>query len=299
MRIFVTGGTGFVGGVLVRLLAATGHQVIALVRPGSESKLLKDDRVKLQPGNGTDAQALEEGISGCDAVIHLIGIIREDPDRGVTFASAHVETTRKLLDAASAQGVKRYLHMSSNGAGAETETAYRRTKWQAEEAVRASPLDWTIFRPSLIYGPGSDFINLLAAQIRKLPIVPVIGDGQYEMQPVAVRQVAETYLKALTRPETTGRTYHLGGGSSYSFDEILDIIGAALGKKTVHKAHQPVTVVRPVVKLLEDVDHFPLSADQMAMLLAGDVCDPRPWAEAFDIVPADFAADAGTCFPKD
>jgi NADH dehydrogenase len=296
MKVFVTGGTGFVGSEVVRHLAGAGHQVVVLVRPGSEGKLPEVPNVRMHPGDVTDPGSLPEGMQGCEAVIHLVGIIREYPARGVTFERLHVDATRNVISAAAAQGVRRYLHMSANGVREDGVAEYHRTKWRAEEAVRASQLDWTIFRPSLIFGPGSEFVAMLAELIQKLPVVPVVGDGRYRLQPVAVGQVAQTYLKALAMPETVGRVFHLGGADSYAYDEILDVTGRALGRGKVAKLHQPVVLIRPIVRLLENFRVFPLTQDQLTMMLEGNVCDQRTWAETFDIEPISFAEGIGQCF---
>jgi NADH dehydrogenase len=296
MKIFVTGGTGFVGHALLHQLSAAGHQVRVLVRPGSEGKLAVHDGIEIRHGDATEPATLAGALAGCDAVIHLVGIIREFPDKGITFACLHVEATANILVAAREQGVQRYLHMSANGTGPTATTAYHRTKWQAEQAVRASNLAWTIFRPSLIFGKGGDFITMLADLIRKLPVVPVIGDGQYRMQPVAVAQVAASFVRALDLPATIGQTYHLGGGESYSYDEILDLTGQAIGRGHVTKAHQPLFMVKPMIKLMERSAHFPITTDQLEMLLQGNVCDNTPWATTFGITPVSYAEGIQACF---
>ncbi|TLM65844.1 MAG: complex I NDUFA9 subunit family protein [Deltaproteobacteria bacterium] len=296
MKVFVTGGTGFVGSEVLRQLTAAGYTVRALVRPGSEGKLAVRDGVEIRHGDATEAATLAGTLTGCDAVIHLVGIIREFPAKGITFERLHVEATRHVLAAAQAQGVKRYLHMSANGTGPAGSTAYHRTKWAAEQAVRASDRDWTIFRPSLIFGKGGEFVTMLADLIRKAPIVPVFGDGRYRMQPVAVEQVAESFVRALALPETAGQTYHLGGAASYSYDEILDLTGTAIGCSHVAKAHQPLFMVKPLIRLMEHSAHFPLTSDQLEMLLQGNVCDTTAWAEMFGITPVSYAEGIGSCF---
>lgn len=296
MKVFITGATGFVGNEVLRQLVAAGHGVRALVRPGSEKKLAVLDNVEVHHGDATDPATLSGALAGCDAVIHLVGIIREFPDRGVTFERLHVEATGNVLAAAQEQGVRRYLHMSSNGTGPAGTTGYHRTKWQAEGAVRGSGLDWTIFRPSLIFGPGGEFVAMLADLIRKTPVVPVIGDGKYRMQPVAVAQVAESFVRALSMPETVGQTYHLGGGASYSYDEILELTGKALGHEHINKAHQPLFMVKPMVKLMEHSEHFPITSEQVEMLLQGNVCDTTAWTTTFGIEPVSYAQGIGDCF---
>jgi NADH dehydrogenase len=270
--------------------------VRALVRPGSEEKLAVHEGVELVSGDATDPATLAGALAGCEAVIHLVGIIREFPSRGITFEHLHVEATRNVLAAAQEQGIGRYLYMSSNGTGPSGTTGYHRTKWAAEQAVRDSDRDWTIFRPSLIFGKGGEFVTMLADLIRKMPVVPVIGDGRYRMQPVAVNQVAESFVLALGMPETVGQTYHLGGGESYSYDEILDLTGRAIGREHVTKAHQPLFMVKPMIKMMEHSSHFPITSDQVEMLLQGNVCDTTAWTTAFGIKPVSYAEGIGACF---
>ncbi len=296
MKVFVTGGTGFVGSEVLRQLVATGHTVQVLVRKGSEEKLAVREGIEIHLGDATEPATLAGALAECDAVIHLIGIIREFPAKGITFERLHVEATANVLAAARSQGVKRYLHMSANGAGPGGATAYHRTKWAAEQAVRASGLDWTIFRPSLIFGKGGEFVTMLADLIRKMPVVPVLGDGQYRIQPVAVEQVSASFVKALEMPETVGQTYHLGGAESYSYDEILDLTGTAVGREPVTKVHQPLFIVKPMIKLMEHADHFPITSTQLEMLLAGNVCDTGAWASSFGITPLSYAEGIGECF---
>lgn len=289
MKVFLTGGTGFVGSEVLRQLVAAGHTVRCLVRAGSEAKLAVREGVEVRHGDVTEPDTLKSAMAECDAVIHLVGIIREFSGRGITFQKLHFEATRNMVAAAESQGVKRYLQMSANGTRANAVSTYHSTKWQAEEAVRSSSLEWTIFRPSLIFGPGDAFVNMLAEMMRKLPVMPVIGDGRYRMSPVAVGDVAASFVKALALPETIGKTFHCCGPASYSYDEVLDLIGEALGKKHVAKLHHPVFLMKPAVALLENIPAFPLTTSQMTMLLEGNVCDPQKWAETFGITPREFA----------
>jgi NADH dehydrogenase len=296
MKIFLTGGTGFVGSEVLRQLVAAGHTVRALVREGSEDKLEVAAGVEVHSGDVTDAASLVGGLQGCDAVIHLVGIIREFPRRGVTFKKMHVEGTENVLEAAQEQGVGRYLHMSSNGTRERSSTGYHRTKWQAEEMVRDSKLEWTIFRPSLIFGPGSEFVHMISEVIRRLPVVPVLGDGQYRMQPVSLKEVATSYVKALEMPETIGKSYHLGGGASYSYDEILDLTSQAMGKGKAIKIHQPLFMIKPMIKLMQSSEHFPITSDQLTMLVEGNVCDPEEWLDTFGLKATSYAEGIGGCF---
>ena len=285
MRVFVTGATGFVGGEVLKQLRAAGHLARCLVRRGSEGKLPAEEGIEVRYGDATDSSSLAGTLEGCQAVIHLVGIIREIPFQGVTFDKLHPGATGNLVAAAEAQGVRRYLQMSANGARPDAETDYHRSKWRAEERVASSSLQWTIFRPSLIFGAGDQFVNKLADLVRTLPVVPVIGDGRYRMSPVAVQDVAAGFVRALERDDTVGQIYHCCGPQSLTYDEILDLIGKALGKTTVHKLHHPPWLMKPLVSLLDSLPFFPITANQLTMLLEGNVCDPTPWAETFAINP--------------
>lgn len=293
MRVFLTGGTGFVGSEVLRQLLEAGHTVRCLVRRGSSNKVEAQKGVEIHRGDVTRPESLEGGLEGCDALIHLVGIIREFPGRDVTFKKMHVDATRNVLAAAGEQGVKRYLHMSANGTRADAKSTYHRTKWRAEELVRDSQLDWTIFRPSIIFGRQSEFVEMLAGLVRKAPVVPVIGDGKYRMAPVALSDVAGAFVKALESPEAVGKTYPVCGAGEYTYNEILDLIGQALGKKKVSKLHQPVALVKPVIGLFENLSFFPITKAQLTMLLEENICENNEWAADFGIEPKDFGREIG------
>jgi len=297
-KIFVTGATGFVGHEVVRQLTANGHTARCLIRPGSEGKLETLPGIEVVYGDVCEPDSLNDLLKSCTAVVHLVGIIREFPRHQVTFERLHVDATANILAAAAEQGVQRYLHMSANGAQATARSGYLSSKGRAEELVHESNLDWTIFRPSLIFGPGGEFVQLLSDLVRRLPLVPVIGNGRYRMQPVAVEQVAASFVGALQRPQTISQTYHLGGGQSYTYDELLDLVGQALGKHHVAKLHQPLFMMRAATALLESIPLWPVSSEQIEMLLAGNVCDPTHWATTFDLTPIIFADGIKRCIKR-
>jgi NADH dehydrogenase len=230
-------------------------------------------------------QTLDEGIAGCDAVVHLVGIIREHQSRGVTFEHIHVDGTLNVVAAAAEANVRRYLHMSALGTSATARSRYHQTKWLAEEAVRASALPWTIFRPSVIYGKGDGFVSMLARMVEKLPVVPVIGEGRQQLQPVPVEQVAEGFRRALARPEAVKQTYEVGGPDAVSMIELIDAIGKALGHPRVRKIHIPIGFMRIAAGALQGLSSFPLTKDQIAMLEADNTCDPTPFFRTFGLSP--------------
>lgn len=285
-RIFVTGGTGFVGRAVVRALVSQGFLVRCLVRPGSEAALRGFESIDRVPGDLTKPEGLVQAAEGCAALVHLVGIIREHRRRGVTFDRIHRQGTENALRIAREAAIPRYLHMSALGTRPNAHSAYHRTKWRAEEAVRASGLQWTIFRPSIIFGPGDAFVSVLASMVRRSPVVPVLGDGQYRLQPIPVEQVAEGFARALRIPASVDQTYEVGGPEPCRFVDILDQIGQALGRKRVRKIHVPLGPVKAATRLLQWVPAYPVTPDQLTMLEEESVVpDPQRFFSEFALSP--------------
>ncbi|MDI6853460.1 MAG: complex I NDUFA9 subunit family protein [Deltaproteobacteria bacterium] len=286
MQVFVTGASGFVGQEVVKELLARGHKVKALMR--RSPKKPKDwEQVEVVLGDCLHPAFLQEAVRGSDAVIHLVGIIREFPGRGITFERLHVEATKNVVDAAKAAGVRRYLHMSALGARPEPADPYHVTNFRADCYVMQSGLTYTIFRPSLIYGPRDQSINLFARQIMRLPFVSIVGDGTYQLQPVPVWIVAQAFALALELPDTENKIYEVGGPEPLTFDEIIDTIAAVLNRK-VSKIHQPLWCMQVAASLCGRFRWFPLTSGQLRMLLEGNTCDPSAFYRDFGLTPVPF-----------
>jgi NADH dehydrogenase len=296
MQVFVTGASGFVGQEVVQELLDRGHNVKALMR--RSPKKLKDwDKVEVVLGDCLHAAFLREAVKGCDAVIHLVGIIREFPGRGITFERVHVEATQNVVDAARAAGVRRYLHMSALGARPEPADPYHVTNFQADRYVMQSGLTYTIFRPSLIYGPGDQSLNLFARQIRRLPFVTIVGDGTYELQPVPVWIVAQAFAQALELPVTEKKIYDVGGPEPLTFNAIIDTIAAVLNRK-VSKIHQPLWSMKVAASICGRFRWFPLTSGQLRMLLEGNTCDPSAFYQDFGLTPVPFKQGLARYLPE-
>lgn len=307
MRVFVTGASGYVGTAVVAALLEREAEVVCLMRKGSRLRgpSAASGDVRIVYGDLLEPAAYRDALRGVDAVIHLVGIIRESPSRGVTFDRLHVEGTRRLLEACAEAGFrtpaagreshqgngaggKRFIHMSALGARPGASTDYFRSKQTAEELVRGSGIPYVIFRPSVIFGPGDEFVNMLAGLVR-LPLTPVIGDGRYRMQPVSLRTVADVFAKAVDAPPVNV-AYDVGGPEQLAYNDMLREIGAALGRRRVRLAHAPLALMKPVVRAFERLPFFPITTNQLAMLLEENICrEGTPFYADYDTPPIRFA----------
>ncbi len=299
MQVLVTGGTGFVGRAVLAALAETPHRARILVRHPDSPRardLAGRWRVEIAAGDVLDPASLRAAMSGCEAVIHLVGIISEVGRN--TFENAHTRATQNVVEAARTTGVTRLVHMSALGTRPGAVSRYHQTKWAAEEAVRASGLAWTIFRPSLIYGPGDQFTTLFARLARWSPVLPVMGPGRARLQPVAVEAVARAFVRALTEPAAVGRTFDLCGPERLTFNEVLDTILAVTGRRRV-KLHLPLPLARLVARGLELIfprllgRAAPFNRDQLLMLQEDNVGDPAPARALFDLPVESFRTGLG------
>ncbi len=283
MKIFISGATGFVGGHLTQELLRRGHELRLLTHRSRRST----SGIEQVEGDVTRPETLEGAAKGCDAVINLVGIIREFPFKDVTFKKLHIQATANMLAAAQKAGVRRYLQMSALGTRSGAVSNYHQSKWQAEQLVRSTGLDWTIFRPSLIFGLKDAFVNMLASQLRLAPIMPVIGDGRYRLQPIHADDVARCFALALEMPETIGQAYELCGQDCMSYEELLDAIAAALGKSRPFKPHAPLGLMKLIIPVIQKIPLFPITMDQLQMLLEESVCDGS-WQKIFGFKPRGF-----------
>ena len=284
MKIFISGGSGFVGSALCRILAGRGHTLRVLVHHRQADMV--GDAIEYVTGDVTDRKSVESGMIGCDAVINLVGIIREFPGRGVTFDRLHRQATENMVGAATTGGISRYIQMSALGTRPDAVSEYHRSKWQAEQVVRNSSLEWTIFRPSLIFGPGDGFVTMLAAQLRVAPAMPVIGSGTYRLQPVHVDDVARCFALSLEMAETVRQTYELCGAVRLSYEELLNIISAALGRSAPRKPHIPLGLMKMVIPLMQKIPQFPITMDQLQMLLEESI-GSSDWQQVFGFAARD------------
>lgn len=302
MKVALFGGTGFVGSYLVDTLLAHGHVPRLLVRPGSEDKVVQPERCEIVSGDIDDPRTVAECLQGADAAIYNIGLIREFPAKGITWEAMQYQGAARVMDAAVQAGVRRFVLMSANGVKPEG-TGYQSTKYRAEQHLAGSDLDWTVFRPSVVFGEPrgrEEFCSMLRDQMIKPPIpAPLFheglwpgGAGRFQMSPVAAENVAEAFVRALETPQSHGRIFPLGGPDAPEWREILKIIATASGKPGKLMVPAPVGAARAMAALLDRFAWFPVTRDQLQMLIEGNACDGREAWALFGIEPTRFAAES-------
>ncbi len=285
--ILVTGGTGFVGTHLVRRLRSDDIPVRAVVRDPDKAQPLRELGVDVVKGDITDKSSLEKAAAGVERVVHLVGIIQEETK--TTFSGVHVEGTRNLLEASRKAGIRHFFYQSALGTRPGARSSYHRTKWEAEELVRASGIAYTILRPSLIYGPGDRFTVRLSEMIKMSPVLPVIGTGTSRVQPISVDDVVACIHKIVTGDSFLNEIYEVGGPEQLTYEEVTAAIAEAMGIRRP-LMHMPLFLVKTAARMLETVlPRPPVTTDQLIMLQEDNICSMRDIRDAFGIEPMKFS----------
>jgi NADH dehydrogenase len=281
MRVAVFGGTGFVGSYLIDALIASNHAPAVLVRQGSENKLRHARRCRVTAGDLNSADAVEATLEDCDAIVYSVGILRENPKRGITFEALQYESVVRVAESATSHGISRFILMSANGVKAPG-TRYQETKFRAEEHLKAGGLRSTIFRPSVIFGDPRETMEIATQLCRDMiaPPLPAVAffacrspaRGAIRMSPVHVEDVALAVVRALEDPNTIGRTYSLGGPETLTWSDMLRRIAQSVGKEK-WILPMPISLMRLAAALLDRFQFFPVTRDQLTMLEEGNTVD--------------------------
>jgi NADH dehydrogenase len=266
--ILIIGGTGYVGGYILEALdgKVPNKQVRVMSRDKASLEKLAAQGYDTVEGNVTNLDETRKAMQGVDTVVHLTAIIREVPSKGQTFDAVMGKGTENMVEAAKDAGVKRIIFMSALGAE-NMSTGYYKNKMRGEKAVKESGIPYVIFRPSIQIGPGGEFVGLLK-QLTMLPVVPVLGPGDYPMQPVYVRDVARYVVQALDDSRYTNQTFEVGGPETFEYNKMLQQTLSARSKKGL-LFHAPLFLVRPMIPLISKVMPKLITEDQFIMLLEG------------------------------
>lgn len=287
-KICVIGGTGFIGGHLAEHLVRAGYSVTLPTRH-RETDRIRDNLLMLPLVDVVevdvhDPATLAKLLAGHDAVINLVGILHGSE---AAFQRAHVTLVEKIVAACQAAGIERLLHMSALGASATGPSQYQRSKAAGEAAVRASGLQWTIFRPSVVFGEDDAFTNKFAALSRRLPLIPMVGAGS-KVQPVWVEDVARAFVTALTRDDLCGQALNLVGPTVYTLAELIDYTAQVQGKVVVVMP-LPNFIARPMAQLMALLPNPALSPDNLDSLSVDNV-DPAGFPASLGYSPTPLEA---------
>ena len=267
MKVLVTGGTGFVGPHVVRAIAERGHDLKLLVRDSTRSRELPGQPVV---GEMTNTVSLQHAVEGVEAVVHLVAIRQGKEEQ---FRRVMEQGTRDLVTAARDAGVRRFVLMSALGTSEETKdlVPYYHAKWEMEQAVKGSGVDHVIFRPSFVFGREGGILPTFRKLAKLTPATPIIGSGEQRIQPIWVDDVALYFAEALDKPETTNRTFDLGGPDIVSWNDFWQRLRTTLGIRRRPRLHVPIRLMRVNAVVTERLPgNIPLTRDLLKMLEHGD-----------------------------
>jgi len=254
----------------MRRLLAGGNEVVAVSRhPRAEAV----PAGVIQVAADITGEGWQRWCSGCSAAIHLAGAIRETPRQGGALEEVHRLGAERVVAACREHGIGRLIHVSALGARRDAATEFLRGKWRAEEVVRGSGLAWTIVRPSLVFGPGARFFTTLANALRRLPVFPIFGTGNYLLQPIAVGELAAVLIGALEVAASENEVVEMGGPEVLPYLEVVRRTAAALEVRRA-LVHLPLGLARLTVWMMRWAPRAPITPDQLTMLLAGSHCQP-------------------------
>ena len=284
--ILVAGGTGFIGGAIVRELARRGERVAVLSHRTERARArFPGLDVEVRAGDARDAGSLRRAVEGVETVISSMQFPNypaENPKKGFTFDEVDARGNERLAAAAQEAGVKTYVYLSGAGAAPDAAKHWFRAKWRAEQAIIGSGLRYSIFRPSWVYGPGDQSMNRYVTFARLLPVVPVIGNGRQRLQPVFVEDVARAVADSLTTEAAANQVFEIGGPDVMTMNDIVRMMLRVMGKKRL-LLNSPVFLPRLAARLLAPLPNAPLSPEVIEFAVAEALADNSNLLRVFDI----------------
>lgn len=274
--ILVTGAAGFIGRhVLDRL--TEDYDVRGMVYSKDDTEIVEEHGAEPVVGDITDKEDVKEVIDeDIDVIINLVGILNGTRNQ---FDTVHVGGTTNLLEASD--DLDQFIYISALGATYES-TPYFETKHQAESVIKTYDMSYTIFRPSIVFGADDGFINLLIDQVRSYPVVPVLGSGNYRLQPIYVKDLAEIIAQSIDNEDCRNDTFQLGGPGIMTLDQIIELImdKTDTDKKKVHTPLSLASLGAPIARKILDV---PLSQNTIQMLKQENYVKEHHYTDIFDV----------------
>ncbi|MFL5543552.1 MAG: complex I NDUFA9 subunit family protein [Gemmatimonadaceae bacterium] len=289
--VLVTGAAGLVGTHTCRELAKNGWQVRALIRdPAKAAMALGQLPVEFRVGDVRDATTLRSSLNGCGAVVHLAAIAIEKKNE--SYVETNTAATERLISAARAENVDRIVFMSQNGADSRSPHKFLHSKGVAQDSMKTSGLRWTVLRPSVIFGPEDQFVNVLGRLIKLTPkFFPLPGGGKARFQPIAVDDVARVVRMSLEKKETVHQSYDLGGAVPLTLKDMTERILTAMGT-TRKLVPVPIKALRPIVAFAQKIlPNPPVTSGLLDLLALDNTVRNNALTEYFKVVPVPFAAD--------
>lgn len=280
MKIAVTGGTGFVGRHVVRLLAEEGHSVVVIARGVDPNPAPSLSNVTWVHGSVADRKLLDSTLAGCHAVAHLAGINLERP--GQSFEDVHVQGTQNVVDAARVNSVPKVVLLSFLRARPGTSSPYHETKWQAEEIVRHSGLAYTVFKSGVIYGRGDHMLDHLSKVLHTVPVFPLVGFTARGVRPVAVADAAWAIAAGLIGDRLDNQTVALLGPDEMPLGEAVRRVAAVTGRPS-RTFRAPVALHRVHALILEKLMRIPPASRAQVQMLAEGIVEP--WGDVGELPP--------------
>jgi NADH dehydrogenase len=268
MKIVISGGTGFIGRHLAQRLAGEGVEVVLLARGDREE--LNSRGMAFVASDLSDPAVLRTAFAGCDAVAHCAGINREIKQQ--TYDRVHVEGTRNVIQAAREAGVKKVALMSFLRARPNCGSAYHESKWAAEELVRASGLDYTIIRASMVYGRGDHMLDHLSHALHTFPLFAMVGLKEKRIRPLAVEDLVDVLRAALVEGRLTKQTVAITGAEELYLSEAVSRVARVTGKK-VRMVRAPVWLHYVLASFWELTMKVPLVARAQVRILSEGVVE--------------------------
>ena len=291
MKIAITGGTGFVGSHLARSLQLDGHDLVLLARgPRAEDQQVQSPHTVLVSIDLSDPETLAAALAGCECVAHCAGINREIGRQ--TYQRVHIEGTRNLVQGAEAAGVRKMVMMSFLRARPNCGSAYHESKWAAEEIIRHSGLDYTIFKSGMVYGRGDHMLDHLSHSFHTFPFLPTVGFKQKAIRPVAIDNLIEVMRSALSDPRLSNKTVAVTGAEELLLSDAARRVARVLGRK-IFILPAPVWFHYVLAQAFEWTMKVPLVAKAQVRILSEGVVDAAPPCDSLpaDLMPSRFFTD--------
>jgi uncharacterized protein YbjT (DUF2867 family) len=289
MRVAITGGTGFVGRHLARALVTNGNAVVLIARGKDqrEPAIFGLHDASFFSSDLSNIADLAKAVSGCEAVVHCAGINREIGQQ--TYQRVHIDATKNVIDAARRAGVHKIVLLSFLRARPNCCSAYHESKWVAEELVRLSGLDYTIFKSGVIYGRGDHMLDHLSHALFTFPLFGLVGMKDKRMRPLAVEDLVHVLEASLSDSGLSRRTFHITGPEEMTLREAVRRVGHAIGRVPAF-IRMPVAAHQVIAWCAERTMKIPLTSLAQVRILAEGLVEAAP---PCDTLPADLEPTTG------